>query len=208
MASPTYDSILFDFDGVLADTEPLHYRCWQDVLAGFDVELPWDYYASHCIGTSEHDTLRAFLTLATPPLDFDALWAQYPRKKELFRGMITQHVPLADGARELLAGLQGAYRMAVVSSSNRREVEPALETAGVRGYFEALVCGNEVPKLKPAPDPYLRAAELLGSRRPLVVEDSAAGVASAQAAGFDFVRVASVAEMASAVRARLGLLVT
>jgi HAD superfamily hydrolase (TIGR01509 family) len=185
---------------VLADTEPLHYRCWQQVLADFGVTLPWDYYARHCIGTSEHDTLQAFLTLGSPPIAFEVLWAQYPRKKELFRGMIAENVPLADGAQELLEELKGGFRMAVVSSSHRREVEPALEVAGVRKYFDALVCGREVPRLKPAPDPYLRAAELLGSKRPLVVEDSAAGVASAQAAGFDFVRVASVEEMASAVR--------
>jgi beta-phosphoglucomutase len=198
-----YDSILFDFDGVLADTEPLHYRCWQEVLNGFGVELPWDYYAQNCIGTSEHDTLRAFLTLATPPLAFEPLWAQYPRKKELFRGMITQSVPLAEGALELLQELHGKFRMAVVSSSNRREVEPALQVAGIRDFFDVLVCGSEVANLKPAPDPYLKAAELLQSARPLVVEDSAAGVKSAEAAGFDFVRIASVGEMTEAVRAKL-----
>jgi HAD superfamily hydrolase (TIGR01509 family) len=201
-----YDAILFDFDGVLADTEPLHFRCWGQVLSDFGVRLPWDYYAEHCIGASEHDTLRSFLTLATPPIEFEALWAQYPRKKDLFREMIAVDVPLAAGAQELLHQLRGNFRMAVVSSSNRREVEPALQVAGVRQYFDALVCGSEVPRLKPAPDPYLRAAELLQSTRPLVVEDSAAGVASAQAAGFDFVRVASVAEMAPAVRAKITLL--
>ena len=199
----SYDSILFDFDGVLADTEPLHFRCWQEVLADFGVALPWDYYARNCIGTSERDTLQAFLGLASPPLAFEPLWEQYPRKKQLFRDLIAQQVPLAEGARELLEELRGGFRMAVVSSSNRREVEPALEVAGVRGYFDVLVCGSEVANLKPAPDPYLRAAELLRSRRPLVVEDSPAGVASARAAGFDVVRVEAVGEMAEAVRGRL-----
>jgi HAD superfamily hydrolase (TIGR01509 family) len=198
-----YDSILFDFDGVLADTEPLHFECWREVLKGLGANLEWEYYAPNCIGTSEHDTIRAYLNLTTPPLAFDALWAEYPRKKELFRAMMAKSVPLAPDARELLKDLHADYRMAVVSSSNRREVEPALETAGIRQYFDALVCGLEVPKLKPAPDPYLRAAELLDARKPLVVEDSAAGVASATAAGFDHVRIASVVEMASAVRAAL-----
>ncbi len=184
---------------MLADTEPLHFRCWREVLAGFGVQLEWEWFARNCIGTSEHDTLRAFLPLASPPLDFDALWAQYPRKKELFRAMIASGVPLAPGVRELLDGLHGRYRMAVVSSSSRREVALALEVGGILPYFGALVCGSEVAHLKPAPDPYLRAAELLESKRPLVVEDSAAGIASAQAAGFAFVRVASVADMAAAV---------
>ena len=146
----------------------------------------------------------AFLTLATPPLEFEPLWAQYPRKKELFRGMITQNVPLAEREHlELLQELHGKLPMAVVSSSNRREVEPALQVAGIRDFFDVLVCGSEVANLKPAPDPYLKAAELLQSTRPLVVEDSAAGVKSAQAAGFDFVRIASVGEMVAAVRAKL-----
>ena len=204
MRKPQYDAILFDFDGVLADTEPLHYHCWRQILGGFGVDLPWDYYETHCIGTSEHDTIRAYLTLADPPLAFDALWAQYPRKKDLFRAMIAKDVPLAPGACELLRQLRQQFRLAVVSSSNRREVEPALQTAGIREHFDALVCGLEVPNLKPAPDPYLKAAELLEARQPLVVEDSNAGVASAQAAGFDVLRVPRVGEMANLLRTKLG----
>jgi beta-phosphoglucomutase-like phosphatase (HAD superfamily) len=63
-----------------------------------------------------------------------------------------------------------------------------------------LVCGKEAANYKPAPDPYLRAAELLESACPLVVEDSEAGVTSAKAAGFDVIRVAAVHDVASAVR--------
>jgi HAD superfamily hydrolase (TIGR01509 family) len=199
----SYDSILFDFDGVLADTEPVHFRCWREVLRDFGVDLEWEWFAKNCIGVSERDTLQAFRFLASPPLDFDALWAQYPRKKEMFRGLIADGVPLAPGLLELLEELRGRYRMAVVSSSARQEIEPALQVGGVREYFDALVCGSEVARLKPAPDPYLKAAELLGSKHPLVVEDSAAGVASAQAAGFEYVRVASVGETAGAVRRRI-----
>jgi len=198
-----YDAILFDFDGVLSDTEPLHFRCWTEVLAGFGIHPTWEWFAKTCIGVSEHDTLQAFRFLASPPLDFDALWAQYPRKKQLFRELIAQGVPLAPGVPQLLEELHGVYRIAVVSSSARLEVQPALDITGVWKYFDAAVCGREVEHLKPAPDPYLRAAELLQSNSPLVVEDSAAGVASAQAAGFDFVRVASVTETAEAVRERL-----
>lgn len=198
-----YDAILFDFDGVLADTEPLHFRCWREVLTDFGVKLEWDFFARNCIGVSEHDTLEKFRYLASPPLDFDALWAQYPRKKEMFRHLIEEGVPLAPGSPELLKELAGRYHMAVVSSSDRREVEPALKVGGIRDYFGALVCGSEVPRLKPAPDPYLKAADLLAAQHPLVVEDSAAGIESAKAAGFSFVRVASTAEMAETVRAQL-----
>jgi len=199
----TYDSILFDFDGVLADTEPIHFLCWKEILADFGVDLQWEWFSKNCIGTSEHDTLQAFRSLASPPLEFEPLWAQYPRKKELFRDRIANGVPLAGGLEGLLQELRGSCRMAVVSSSSRREVEPALVVGGIRGFFDALVCGSEVPHLKPAPDPYLRAAELLEAKHPLVVEDSAAGIASAQAAGFEYVRVPSTGEMAAVVRAKI-----
>ncbi len=198
-----YDAILFDFDGVLADTEPLHFQCWKEVLAEFGVNLTWDWFAANCIGVSEHDTLQAFRFLASPPLDFDMLWAQYPRKRTMFRELIAKGFPLAPGAPELLRDLKSRCKIAVVSSSARQEVQPALEIAGVWKYFDAAVCGREAAHLKPAPDPYLRAAELLASKKPLVVEDSATGIASARAAGFDFVRVASVKETVAAVRERL-----
>src|ERR1017187_1983733 len=133
-----YDAILFDFDGVLSDTEPLHFRCWKEVLADFGVYPTWEWFAKNCIGVSEHGTLQAFRFLGSPPLDFDALWAQYPRKKECFLRLIADGVPLAPGLGDLLEELRGRYRMAVVSSSSRREVEPALEVGGVRDYFEAL----------------------------------------------------------------------
>lgn len=201
--SVSYDAILFDFDGVLCDTEPLHFRCWCEVLAGFGVHPTWEWFARNCIGVSEHETLRAFCGLASPPLDFDALWTQYPRKKQLFRELISHGVALAPGAQELLRELRGRYRQAVVSSSSRQEVQAALEMAGVWECFDAAVCGSEAGRLKPAPDPYLRAAELVQSKHPLVVEDSAAGVASAEAAGFDCLRMASVSETTKAVRARL-----
>jgi HAD superfamily hydrolase (TIGR01509 family) len=197
---PTYDAILFDFDGVLCDTEPLHFQCWTEILSPLGVHPTWDWFAANCIGVSERGTAEKFCALVSPPLDFNALWAQYPRKKELFRALVAKGVPLAPGAQDLLRDLYWQFRIAVVSSSARREVQTALETAGIWRYFDSAVCGSEAGRLKPAPDPYLRAAALLEAKHPLVVEDSAAGVASAQTAGFDCLRISSVAEMAEAVR--------
>ena len=94
-------------------------------------------------------------------------------------------------------------KLAVVSSSGRTEVEPPIVHAGIRERFEVLVCGLEAGKLKPAPEPYLRAAELLGVRRPLVVEDSESGVASAVAAGFDVLRIPHPKQTAAMVWAAM-----
>jgi beta-phosphoglucomutase len=198
----SYDAILFDFDGVLADSEPLHYRCWREILAPYGINLEWEVYAANYIGTSDRLMLAQFCQAASPPVELQTLIDQYPRKRDLFREMILRELPFFEGCREFLETL-GAYRLAVVSSSGRLEIEPPLERAGLRGYFQTLVCGGDVRPHKPAPDPYLLAAERLEARRPLVIEDSDAGVESARAAGFDVIRVNSPSEVREAVQARL-----
>jgi HAD superfamily hydrolase (TIGR01509 family) len=96
-----------------------------------------------------------------------------------------------------------SYRLAVVSSSDRSEVEPLLERAGIRQCFATLVCGREAARLKPAPDPYLLAARRLEAQCALAVEDSEAGTASALAAGLEVLTVTSHQEMPGQVLARL-----
>src|SRR5205807_329542 len=83
---PRYDAILFDFDGVLLDSEPLHCDCWAEVLAPFGVNLAWEEYSRRYIGLDDRIMLQMIASEARPPLDWDTLWAQYPAKKELFRG--------------------------------------------------------------------------------------------------------------------------
>lgn len=197
-----YDSVLFDFDGVLADTEPIHWSCWVDTLAPLSIELTWDTYCANCIGVADRDMVVFLASLATRPVEVESLRPHYEAKKDLFRRRIHEANPCSDETIELIRSL-GDYRLAVVTSSGRGEVEPVLDRAGIRSYLHAVVFGEDVQRHKPAADPYLLAAARLGALRPLVVEDSSAGVASARAAGFDVVKVASPAEVAGAVRAML-----
>ena len=197
----SWDAVLFDFDGVLADTERVHYECWASILDPFGIQLDWDYYQQQCIGVSDRLMIERLAARRNPPIPVEHIWPEYGRKREMFRTRLDQQPPFHKETVELVRELSNIYKLAVVSSSGRLEVEPYLERAGFRHYFHALVCGKEAQNLKPAPDPYLRAAELLGSVKPLVVEDSDAGVASAKAAGFDVLRVSSVETVPSELRA-------
>ena len=191
---PRYDAILFDFDGVLLDSEPIHAACWAEVLAPLGVNLTWEQYRARYVGMDDRIMLRQIAAEAVPPLDWELLWAQYPAKKELFRQKITDP-PFPAKLVGLLEQLHSQYPLAVVSSSSRIEIEPPLAVRNFRQYFAALVSGEDVERHKPAPDPYLLAARLLGVRTPLVVEDSDPGVESAQAAGFAVLRVRCASEM-------------
>jgi HAD superfamily hydrolase (TIGR01509 family) len=200
-----YQAVLFDFDGVLADTEPIHRLCWAGVLQPYGIDLDWDTYVRHCVGVSDRDMLAFLSTLADPPVELDRLIAEYPRKKELFRERTRAESPVPAATRELVRELAPHYKLAVVSSSGRQEIEPLIESAGIRDCFTALVCGDDVTRFKPDPEPYRLAGERLSVERALVVEDSDAGCASGQAAGFDVLRVPSAAQTASLVRERMHL---
>jgi len=136
-------------------------------------------------------------------VDVELLIAEFPRKKDMFRARMLKRQPFSAEVFELLQELRG-YRLAVVTSSGQTEVEPVLERAGLRNYFQAIVYGGDVQQHKPAPDPYLLAVERLGVRSALAVEDSNAGEASARAAGLDVLRVGTASEMPAMLRRRLG----
>jgi HAD superfamily hydrolase (TIGR01509 family) len=202
---PQFDAVLFDFDGVLADSEPLHYACWAEALAPLGVVLSWEFFRDRCVGLDDREMMRLIAARSDPPRDWESLWARHPAKKELFSRRMLAAPPFAPGVGPLLEELRGAYKLAVVTSSARSEIEPALAAGDLLDYFDALVCGREAERLKPAPDPYLMAARLVGAKQPLVVEDSAYGIASGRAAGFDVLVIPSTDEMAALVRNRLKL---
>jgi beta-phosphoglucomutase len=198
-----FDAILFDFDGVLLDTEPVHWASWAEVLATVGLTLTWEYYRDYCIGIDDREMLR----LMAPDRDWNSLWALYPAKKKLFQARMAN--PPFDPARvDLLGRLCNVYKLAVVSSSSGTEIEPLLNAGGVRKYFGTMVTSEDVEHLKPAPEPYLLAARRLGARRALVVEDSQAGLASGRAAGFEVLAVKHASEVPELVAGRLVLGVT
>jgi HAD superfamily hydrolase (TIGR01509 family) len=198
-----FEAILFDFDGTLLDTEPVHWACWAEVLAGVGLTLTWEFYRDYCIGIDDRDMLRMMAQASNPPRDWDSLWALYPAKRKLFQERMAQ--PRFDPAlRELLNQLEGHYKMAVVSSSSCSEIEPILVAGRLRRHFGTVVGGGDVTRQKPSPDPYLLAAERLRVSRALVLEDSAAGIASGHAAGFEVIPVKHPSEVPDLLRKRLG----
>jgi beta-phosphoglucomutase len=199
---PHYQAILFDFDGVLADTEPIHFDCWRETLQPFGIDLQWDWYRAHCIGVADRLMIENICRHAAAPVDPDLVWPAYPAKQKLYGRRVFDAPPFPQEVLEMIRSLD-AHRLGVVSSSGRAEVEPLLIRAGIREHFGVVVCGEDVDRHKPAPDPYLLAARTLSVTEALVVEDSAAGLASGRAAGFDVLHVPHASRLPALLRALL-----
>ncbi|MFS0898163.1 HAD family hydrolase [Mycolicibacterium litorale] len=178
-------AVLFDMDGTLVDSEKL----WDVSLAALYDRLGGvisDELRVALVGSSAENTIRTIF--ADLGLDPDpAAMAEADRWLHEYTGQLfaTSGLPWCEGARELLEDLaRHDVPMALVTNTQRALTEQALESIG-RHYFSVTVCGDEVPNGKPAPDPYLRAAGLLGldPGRCLAVEDSVTGTMAAELAG-------------------------
>ena len=184
----TIQAAVFDMDGVLLDSEPLHHAVLNAVLAVEGTSLSFDEYRPY-IGTTEEDTwgdIARRLALAGP---VSAYMARYDEGiLESYR----RHSAINPGVRRLLDVLaERGIRRAVASSSRTSWVEAALQTLGIRDRFELIVSGDMVTQGKPHPEIYLLAARRLSvdPHHCLAIEDSPKGVAAAAAAGMTVIGV-------------------
>ncbi len=182
----SFRAYLFDLDGTLADSMPLHLRSWQQAVreAGgdFPVELFWAWGGIPLTRTVEMLNERFGYTLDPA--------AVVHRKEQLYLTMLDELKPVAS----VLAHVElqyGKLPMAIVSGSPRLTITRTLDTLGLAHYFDTIVGMEDYTHGKPDPEPFLLAAERLGVAPAdcLVFEDAEAGFHSAEAAGMGLVRV-------------------
>ena len=195
-------AIIFDFDGVVADSEPVHLAVFQRVLGEAGLFLsPEEYYADY-LGYDDRGCFRAFLAAhGQSPSDrtIDNLVA---RKAKAYLDHIKQHLVIFPGVRELVREAASRHRLAIASGALRHEIEYILDCAGIRKEFEQITSAEDVRRGKPDPEPFLHAlASLNRAPRPgqdrlaasdcLVIEDSIPGIRAAHAAGMKVLAVAN-----------------
>jgi HAD superfamily hydrolase (TIGR01509 family) len=179
-------TVIFDLDGLIADTEPLHCRAYQMAFAERGVGLNANEYAEHWVrnGKGIVDWVES-RGLALDPHGLRV------RKSEHYLTLLESSLRPMEGALELLDALQGIRRMALASSSYRDAIDGVLAGLQIAPYFEAIVSGLDVANVKPSPDIFLKAARDLAvdPSECLVLEDAEKGVIAAHRAGMRCVAV-------------------
>ena len=184
-----FEAVVFDFDGVIVDTETAVYEAWQEFFREHGADLPMPLYIG-CVG-SDHGSWdpKAYFE-STTGLRPD--WPAVLEKKKLRTlALLEGHGPMP-GVRSTLETMAGAgLRLTVASSSSHQWVDGWLGRLGLAGFFHSTHCRDDVEKVKPAPDLFLRAAVAAGTdpARMLVVEDSRHGLAAARTAGMTVLAV-------------------
>ena len=175
-------ALLFDLDGVIVDSNPVHVQVWRDYLSRYSVD-PGDSLPSTMYGRRNDEIVRDFFG---SHLSDEEVFSHGAAKEALYREVMRGQLAgrLVPGVVAFIESQRG-MAMAVATNAEPANAEFVLTETGLRDRFSAIVDGHQVERPKPAPDIYLRAAQLLGRppRNCIVFEDSEAGVEAAIAAG-------------------------
>jgi len=191
-------AVIFDFDGVITDSEILHLRAFNRVLGQYGVEITTKDYYKQYLGSTDFDCFRVLSDKHGLGLDVQGIEKLVRQKNEVFEELAKTEGKIIKGVRGFLEILMdNNVRMAICSGSLLTEIELILGEAGLRNYFEVVVSAQEVKKFKPDPEGFLLALRKLNEKghgpisaaECIVIEDSHWGLEAARRAGMHAVAV-------------------
>lgn len=191
-------AVVFDFDGIIVDSEPLHYRAFQKVLEPLGAGYTWAEYLDKYMGYDDRDAFREAFSIAGIMLSDERLAQLIAMKASLFHEVAAEGVTAYPGVIELIKSLAGNIPLAICSGALRSDIEPVLQMLSLSAAFDCMVTAEEVPHSKPDPASYRLAIEKLQQLFPSVsitaaesvaIEDTPAGITSAKRAGLKVLSV-------------------
>ncbi|HEY6839031.1 MAG TPA: HAD family phosphatase [Geobacteraceae bacterium] len=191
-------AVIFDFDGVIVDTEPLHYRAFQEILEPLGLGYSWEAYVDSYMGYDDREAFVEAFRAAGRSLDGTLLGEFIARKAAAFQTVIASGVYPYPGVVELIREISGKLPLAVCSGALPSDIDPILAQLGITDCFDVIVTAVDVAASKPDPASYtLAAAKLADKHREknltasscLAIEDTPAGIASATGAGITVLAV-------------------
>jgi beta-phosphoglucomutase len=182
-------AVLFDLDGTLIDSEPLAARAAEEILARFSQKLTQEEVA-WMVGRSWRAIYEGVYAPRQLPLNEEEFTAEV---NQIYRRLIGESCPVLPGAVTSVRWLADRFPLAIVSGSNREEIEFILKAIDLRQHFGLIISNADYRLSKPSPDPYLSALRKINQppEACLAIEDSAAGIASARGAGLKVVAISA-----------------
>ena len=179
-------AILFDFNGVLINDEPLHCEALIHTLAALGIDVDRDTYYREYLGFDDRECFRYSFTRANRPVDAASIADATERKHAAYDRLLRHSMPMVPGATDFVrAAAADGHRLAIVSGALRREIELVLQAGGIASLFSLIIAAEDVPACKPDPAGFnqARAALRADAAACMVIEDSLPGLEAARAAG-------------------------
>lgn len=186
------EAIIFDFDGVIVDTEPLHYAAFQRLLEPLGLGFSWEQYIETYMGFDDRDAFEEAFKGQERGLSATELQGLIDQKATLFQEIIRDGISAYPGVVNLIRQIHSSgIPLAICSGALRSDIEPILETLGITECFDVIVTAEDVARSKPDPECYQLAHNRLNTfhslsipaQQVLAIEDTPAGIAAAKGAG-------------------------
>jgi beta-phosphoglucomutase len=193
------EALVFDFDGVIADSEPLHFRAMREMMATLGLTLTSEHYYSTYVGFDDAGVFRIIEQEQGWTFDDRQVSALIEQKTTIFQDLVASADVLFPGAVACLDRLGARYPLGIASGALRHEIQQILRQHDLEDRFRFIVASGDTPRGKPAPDPYARAADLHGLPPAvcLAIEDSRWGIEAAKGAGLKCVGITTTYGAAS-----------
>ena len=190
-------AIIFDFDGVVVDSEPLHFKVFQQMLGDEGINLTKELYTSKYLAYDDKTFFTRSLSDFGKYENTKQINDLIDKKSEIFEALIDENINVFAGVSDFLDEVNGKYPVAIGSGALRSEIEIILEKKGLQKYFDFIVSADEVEHCKPNPEVYLKVLnefnsinkDKLSAGECLVFEDAVHGIQAAKSAGMKCVGI-------------------
>jgi len=187
------NAVIFDFDGIIVDSEPMHHRAFNAILEPLGMGFSWEDYCSVYIGYDDRDVFREAFKAHGEKTCARDIKKMIADKAKVFQQLVNdgEAKPLP-GAIELIESIPGRLPIALCSGALREDIDPIIGNLGIANAFSVIVTAEDTKKSKPDPSPYRLTCEKLGLKDPstaIAIEDTPLGIVSAKGAGLKVLAV-------------------
>ena len=187
------NAVIFDFDGVILDSEGLHFKIFNQVLERYKIFVTWEDYQKRYIGYNDEDALKIIFKNNKKRVNKKIIDELITRKAVLFEESVHNNgAEVFPGVVELIKSIPVKLPIGLCSGALRSDIVPVLKNLKIKRFFKSIVTAEDTKKSKPYPDPYLLSLKNLNIQDPsktIAIEDTPAGINSAKEAGMKVLAV-------------------
>lgn len=192
------NAVIFDFDGVIIDSEALHHKMFNKIFEPYNIEISWEDYQGLYIGYNDENTIRTVFKKNRKRLNKKIIQKLIKTKAKVFeKAILNKEAKIFPGAVELIKSIPFHVRLGLCTGALQSDINPVLTGLKIKNVFKSIVTAEDTKKSKPYPDPYNLVIEQLGIKDPstiVAIEDTPSGILSAKSAGMKVLAVTNTFE--------------
>ena len=187
------NAVIFDFDGVIVDSETLHHKLFNEIFSPYNIHIPWEDYHHLYIGFDDENAIKTAFKANKKRISKKLIKELIDKKASLFEEALkNKEANIFPGAIELIKSIPARLPVGLCTGALKSDIEPIINGLKIKKFFKSIVTAEDTKKSKPYPDPYikcLKELDIKNAKKAIAIEDTPAGIHSAKEAGMKVLAV-------------------